>query len=182
MLIRPARTEDLPRIAEVEEAAFSTPWSLHSFRALLPVDRVLFRVLEVEGVVLGHGVLWRVGDEGEVANIAVHPLARRRGFGSRLLEHLLGEAAAAGVHRVFLDVRPSNLAAIRIYRRRGFRPVGRRTNYYREPVEDALVLRLDLGEPDADAEPAADAEPDADAEPPADTDTDPTLPSPNPRI
>ncbi len=167
-MIRPARAEDLPRIAEVEAAAFSTPWSVHSFRALLPLDRVVFRVLEVEGVILGHGVLWQVGDEGEVANIAVHPLARRRGFGSRLLEHLLSEARAAGVTRVFLDVRPSNLDAIRIYRRRGFRPVGRRTDYYRDPVEDALVLRLDLEGPDADA--------------PAPTDPDPHLPSSNPPI
>ncbi len=145
-MIRPARTEDLPRIAEVEQAAFSTPWSLHSFRALIPLERVLFRVLEVEGVILGHGVLWQVADEGEVANIAIHPLARRRGFGTRLLEHLLEEAASSGVVRVFLDVRESNLDAIRIYRRRGFQVVGRRTDYYEKPVEDALILRLDLAD------------------------------------
>lgn len=164
-MIRPARTEDLPRIAEVEQAAFSTPWSLHSFRALIPLERVLFRVLEADGVILGHGVLWQVADEGEVANIAIHPLARRRGFGTRLLEHLLEEAAASGVVRVFLDVRESNLDAIRIYRRRGFQVVGRRTDYYQKPVEDALVLRLDL----------ADAAPD-------DPGPSPSLPPSNPPI
>ena len=155
-MIRPARAQDLPRIAEVERSSFSTPWSVSSFRTLLTVDRVLFRVLEEDGVVMGHGVLWRVADEGELANIAIHPDAQRRGLGTELLEHLLQEAAATGVARVFLDVRESNVDAIRIYRRRGFREVGRRTDYYQKPVEDALILRLDLDRPSgADPDPSS---------------------------
>lgn len=143
-LIRPAREEDLTRILEVERAGFSTPWSRPSFQSLLGSDQVFMRVVEVEGRVVAHGVLWRVDDEGEVANLAVDPEYRGQGLGSLLLDHLLEEAAQAGVTRVFLEVRVSNTEARELYRKRGFRPVGIRPDYYRSPREDALVLRKEL--------------------------------------
>jgi|GEM_PF-332689 len=142
--VRRARLEDLPRILEVEEAAFSTPWSETSFRTLMPLSRVIVRVAEVDGRVVGHGVVWRVADEGELANLAVDPEVHGHGVGRILLDHLLEEAREAGITHVFLEVRESNLPARRLYSSRGFREVGIRRSYYRRPTEDALVLRVEL--------------------------------------
>jgi len=142
--IRDAAPGDLPRVIEVERACFTLPWSPASFRSLLGRDRVRFLVAHQEGTLLGHGVLWWVAREGELANLAVAPEARRRGVGALLLERLLAEAEKSGVRAVFLEVRASNDRAIALYRRRGFREVGRRRDYYSQPREDARVFRLDL--------------------------------------
>jgi len=86
-------------------------------------------------------VAWFVVDEAEIANLAVSDEARRAGIGARLLDF----AVAAADHRqcrvVFLEVRESNVAARALYASRGFQVAGRRSKYYRKPVEDALVLR-----------------------------------------
>ncbi len=161
--LRPARKEDLPRVLSTEAASFSTPWSRATFEALLPRPSVVFRVLvapDARGgeIVAGHGVLWAVGPEAEVANLAVAPSFRGTGGGALLLDSLLGEAAIRGVDRVFLEVRRSNDAARRLYRSRGFEEVGVRRGYYTKPREDALVLALDLqsfGDPNE--EPRGDA-------------------------
>ncbi len=156
--VRRARTEDLPRILEVERAAFSTPWSEASFRTLMPLSRVIVRVAELDGRVVGHGVVWRVADEGELANLAVDPEMHGHGVGRILLDQLLTEARDAGITHVFLEVRESNQPARRLYSSRGFREVGLRPGYYQRPTEDALVLRLELdtwddaGGPDAGEE------------------------------
>lgn len=142
--VRPATRDDLVPVLETERACFSTPWSRTTFEALLGRDTVCFRVLEVDREVVGHGVLWWVGPEAEVANVAVAPTHRGRGGGARLLDALLAEAAFRGVERVFLEVRESNAAALSIYHGRGFVPVGRRPRYYQKPTEDAVVMELDL--------------------------------------
>jgi [ribosomal protein S18]-alanine N-acetyltransferase len=146
ILIRPARAADLPRVLEVERAAYSSPWSGAAFESLLPRDGqgVYFRVGLLEGRVVGHGILWMVEDEAELANLAVEPGSRRRGVARRLLDHLLDEAVRSGVGRVFLEVRVSNEGAQDLYLSRGFELVGHRRNYYRNPLEDAQILRLDL--------------------------------------
>lgn len=145
--IRSAEKEDLSRVLEVENASFPLPWSPSSFRSLLELDRVFFLVAELDGQVVGHGVLWWVGEEGELANIAVDPEVRRAGVARRLLEELVDRARRAGVEHVFLEVRVSNDAATKLYRSLGFREVGQRRNYYQRPQEDARILRLDLAGP-----------------------------------
>lgn len=141
---RNATAADLPGVVAVEGAAFSVPWSEASFRSLLPLERVHFVVAEDEGAVVGHGILWWVADEGELANLAVAPGHRRRGVAGRLLDLLLDRARASGLQRVVLEVRVSNHAARALYASRGFQEVGLRRNYYRRPVEDARVLALEL--------------------------------------
>jgi ribosomal-protein-alanine N-acetyltransferase len=152
--VRPATREDLPQILATEESSFSTPWSRGTFEALLPRAGVVLRVLEVSPppgseagagrVVAGHGILWAVGPEAEVANLAVAPAFRGSGGGALLLDVLLAEAGIRGVERVFLEVRASNPSALALYRSRGFKEIGVRKDYYRKPREDALVLALDL--------------------------------------
>jgi len=91
-----------------------------------------------DGRVIGYGGLWVLFDEGHITTLAVHPLHRKAGTGSFLLEHMLRKARANGATQVFLEVRDSNLAARRLYEKFKFKVIGRRKNYYLN--EDALVM------------------------------------------
>jgi ribosomal-protein-alanine N-acetyltransferase len=85
------------------------------------------------------------GAEAEVADLAVAPAARRRGIGRALIDRLLSDLEREGVLAVFLEVRESNRAARALYESRAFHGVGRRRGYYRFPLEDALLLKRELG-------------------------------------
>jgi len=144
LAIRPATRHDLPAILATEGDSFSTPWSRRAFEALLGRETVSFQVLEADGEVAGHGVLWWVGPEAEVANLAVAPAFRGRRGGALLLDALLAAASVRGVETVFLEVRESNMPARSLYRGRGFVCVGRRPQYYQKPQEDAVVMAMDM--------------------------------------
>ncbi|MBI1808871.1 MAG: ribosomal protein S18-alanine N-acetyltransferase [Gemmatimonadetes bacterium] len=142
---RSAEARDLEAVHALEVASFSDPWPLAGFRELLDQSHVDFDVAESEtGELLGYLVALRAADEAEVANLAVHANARRGGIGRALLDAFLARAPAAGVRAVYLEVRESNLAARALYASRGFVQAGRRRQYYRKPVEDALILRRAL--------------------------------------
>jgi ribosomal-protein-alanine N-acetyltransferase len=143
--LRPAAGPDVRAVVEIERGSFSDPWSASSFSSLVRSRDVFFRVAVADGAVAGYVVAWFAAGQGEIANIAVAPWARGRGVGARLLDAALAEAAERGAEEVFLEVRDSNTAARSLYASRGFAAVGRRRNYYRRPVEDALVLRKELG-------------------------------------
>jgi ribosomal-protein-alanine N-acetyltransferase len=136
---------DLDAVAAVERISFSSPWSRESFRRLLSRPDTDLFVAEIDGRIAAYAVLWYAGDEAELGNLAVSPTDRRRGLGARLLDRAIECARARGTRRLFLEVRRSNVAAERLYRSRAFQAVGVRPRYYHRPVEDALVLRLDLG-------------------------------------
>jgi len=97
--------------------------------------------------VAGYLIGREAGGIGEVLNLAVAPEFRRRGMGEALLEAGLAAFRRSRVDEVFLEVRESNTSARALYTRYGFRPVGQRSAYYRNPKEDALVLRLELSQP-----------------------------------
>ena len=145
VVVRAAVEEDLGAIHAIERASFGDPWSLDGFRDLLDHPRAKLEVaVGAEGEVLGYAVAWYVADESEIANIAVAPAARRRGVGARLLDRILGAAATFGAKTVFLEVRESNASARKLYEARQFEVSGRRLKYYREPDEDALIMRRRL--------------------------------------
>ncbi len=143
-LIRRATSADASALATLERDCFSDPWSLRAFEETLrtPVVRVL--LAEATEVVLGYLVYRSIGGEAEILNLAVAPSERRRGLGAALLEAALTALSADGAVEVFLEVRESNAGAKALYQRRGFEEIGRRRRYYRQPVEDAIVLRLPL--------------------------------------
>ncbi len=143
--IRPAGQADLAAIAAIEAASFGDPWSLRSFSDSLAHDFVRMCVVEDDDGVAGYSVVWVSGDECELANLAVDPVRRRGGLGALLLDALLRRAHDEGLLVIFLEVRDSNTAARQLYASRGFHEVGRRPMYYKNPSEDALVLRRDLG-------------------------------------
>lgn len=141
--IRPATADDVPDIHRIEKASFSDPWTPGAFRAMLAQPAVLGLAAERDGALVGYALAVVVGDEAELANIAVAPGARGQGVGRTLLDALLDALRARGGATVFLEVRDSNEAAQALYRSRGFVSAGRRKGYYRRPTEDALVMRRD---------------------------------------
>jgi len=146
--LRLATREDIGRVVALEHQAFSDAWSRASFEQLLDDARALFVVAcDDQDVVQGYVVAWYVLDEGEIANLAVASVARRRGIGSLLLDAAIATARARGAVTVYLEVRDSNETARSLYASRGFVQVTRRRRYYRDPTEDALVLKLDLQPP-----------------------------------
>ena len=142
--LRPARAEDVARVAEIERESFSDPWSRDAFQSLLVSPAVVFAVATVAERVAGYVVMWLAADEGEIANLAVASDVRRQGMGSVLLAHAVDVGRVSGTAVIFLEVRESNVAARALYASHGFVEVGRRKRYYRRPEEDALVLRLDV--------------------------------------
>jgi ribosomal-protein-alanine N-acetyltransferase len=143
-VVRAATPADLPAIVAIENASFGDPWSPRSFSDSLVHTFVRVRVVEDGRGVAGYSVVWVSGEECELANLAVDPTRRGEGLGALLLDALLREAHDERLRAIFLEVRASNVAAQRLYASRGFHEVGRRAGYYKQPDEDALVLRRDV--------------------------------------
>ena len=147
--LRHADRHDVDAVAAIEAISFSDPWSRASFASLVGNPQVLFAVADAAPpsdapAVVGYVVAWFAADEAEIANLAAAPSVRGRGVGAALLDAALAEATHRGATAVYLEVRESNAAARALYASRDFAEVGRRRNYYRRPLEDALVLRRDL--------------------------------------
>ena len=141
-MIRRLREADLPQVVAIEEASFAAPWSEKTFRNLLRrPDACLFSAVDDDERILGYAAAWFVGREGELGDIAVAPRERRRGVGAELVEAVLAEARARGVRQIFLEVREGNRSAQGLYHALGFETVGRRSRYYANPAEDALIMR-----------------------------------------
>ncbi|MEZ5459916.1 MAG: ribosomal protein S18-alanine N-acetyltransferase [Steroidobacteraceae bacterium] len=146
--IRAMTEADLPSVVAVERNAYQFPWSEGIFRDCLRVGYTC-RVVELAGEVIGHGILSVGAGEAHVLNVCVREEFRCRGVGRRLMDYLLERGRAAGMAEAFLEVRPSNTAAIRLYQSMGFRQVGLRRGYYQAVGgrEDAAVLRKALAKP-----------------------------------
>ncbi|MGE0582267.1 MAG: ribosomal protein S18-alanine N-acetyltransferase [Steroidobacteraceae bacterium] len=146
--LRPMAEGDLARVAELERASYPFPWSEGIFRDCLRVGYVC-RVVEIGFDLIGYGVMSTGAGEAHVLNLCVRDTMRGRGIGRTLLRQLIELAVEAGAADLFLEVRPTNLAAIRLYQSLGFVQVGVRRGYYQAAGgrEDATVLRLDLRDP-----------------------------------
>lgn len=144
--IEPMGREHVGAVARIETESFTTPWSTETFEGLLGRDGVVTFVLsDAEGSVIGYSILWCILDQGELANIAITSARRGRGLGRALLQHVVTEAAARRVEKLFLEVRASNAAALALYEAFGFERVGVRRDYYERPKEDAYVMMSRLG-------------------------------------
>jgi ribosomal-protein-alanine N-acetyltransferase len=154
--VRLGTAADLDRVVAIERSSFSDPWTLEAFQSILSLPHIRFHVAEDRdpsaggkgggggATLAGYVVAMVAADEGEIADLAVAPWARRRGVGGLLLDLAAADARDVGVRTLYLEVRESNAAAIALYESRGFGTIGRRRQYYRHPMEDALVLRRDL--------------------------------------
>ena len=128
---------DMKRIMEIEARAFVDPWSPQAFR--LTRSYASWVCLEDE-LLIGYCICLIVEDEASIANIAIEPAYQHKGYGTGLLQHSLEELKMMGARKIYLDVRRSNIAALMLYSKFGFRTMGIRKNYYDTPPEDALVM------------------------------------------
>jgi len=149
--IRAMGPADIDAVAAIEKSAFTDPWPKIAFKEMLDVSNRINLVLLMPDGAIGGYVLAQTGaDELQIQNIAVAPPYRRRQLGSLLLARAEEEGVARGALCSVLDVRATNEAALGLYQSVGYRMIGRRKNYYRYPICDALVLfrRLDRAQTD----------------------------------
>ena len=129
------------QIAQLEKRCFSDPWSENSIRSELTGCLSLWVVALDGDTVAGYIGSQSVLGESDMMNVAVAPEYRRRGIAQALILELIRRLSQQGNRSLMLEVRASNTPAITMYRKLGFAQVGRRPNYYRNPKEDALILR-----------------------------------------
>jgi len=146
--IRPMHELDVPVVVAVERSAYQFPWSEGIFRDCLRVGYVC-RVIEVGTDIAGYGIMSMGAGEAHVLNVCVREEYRNRGLARKVLLYLIDRASHAGMYEAFLEVRPSNTAAARLYHSLGFEQVGVRRGYYQATNgrEDAAVLRRILAVP-----------------------------------
>jgi ribosomal-protein-alanine N-acetyltransferase len=139
--------DDLPFVLEIETLSYPNPWHLSSFKGEIenrPISNpyvIIYRPLEK---IIGYVIYWHIRNEVQISNIAISPDYRQMGVGEGVLRKVLLEMRKKGAEFVFLEVRPSNLAARRLYEKLGFTMLGLRKGYYRTPSEDAIVMGKSL--------------------------------------
>ena len=145
MHLRPMSEADLAAVVEIERSVYPFPWTAGIFADCLRVGYHC-TILELDFVLVGYGIIASGAGEAHLLNVCVREEFRNRGFGRALLTNLLSQATDAGARVVFLEVRPANTAAIRLYEAMGFHQSGMRAGYYQSAVgrEDALVMRRAL--------------------------------------
>ena len=141
MEIRKMTDREVPQVAELEKLCFAMPWSEKSVAGELDNPLALWLVAMEGDRLAGYVGSQTVMDETDMMNLAVAPQFRRQGVGEALVNALTASLKELGSRCLTLEVRDSNEAARALYGKLGFREIGRRRRYYRDPREDALILR-----------------------------------------
>ena len=135
------KAEHVPQVAQLEKLCFADPWSENSIATELGSSWSYWVVAVEDGQVVGYVGSQSSYEQADIMNVAVHPDWRRRGIAESLIDCLLKELRTRNCMALMLEVRASNAPAIALYEKLGFHQVGLRKNYYRNPKEDALILR-----------------------------------------
>ena len=143
-IFRPLRLSDAEAMYELESICFSMPWTIAQCKGALAQAKFAAFGLWERKLLLAYISFFHNVGEIEILNLAVHPLARRRGYGQRLLHLLLQAGRKMGMQKVVLEVRENNLAAISLYEKFGFKITGLRKRYYSDTGENALIYSCDL--------------------------------------
>ncbi len=141
---------DIPQISAIENRSFPSPWSQQAFLNELKNKFSVYFVATHENNLIGYAGMWLFSGEAHVTTIAVHPDFRGRGLGKMLMNTLIDYAREQGADTMVLEVRPSNIPALNLYKSLGFRNIGWRKNYYIETREDALVMMRNIGQENLD--------------------------------
>ena len=142
--IRKATEGDLPWILELEQEAFSPPWTHGTLLSEVYKEDSYFAIAVENEKKLGFIIMRSMVDCGELLQIAVGTSVRRRGVADFLMSVMLDNARESTIPSIFLEVRKSNAAAINLYKKHGYTLIRRRKNYYTNPIEDALVMSVRL--------------------------------------
>lgn len=140
MDIRRARAEDAIGIAQLEARIFPDPWSERDILPYICSEGGMCYTALSEGKVVAYIIGRVIAPEGEVYRVATAPEYRRRGIAYRLLDYTVKCERGRGLECLFLEVRASNTAAKNLYKSYGFRDMGTRKNYYKDPTEDAVLM------------------------------------------
>lgn len=134
--------EGLAGVLDIEEASFNNPTTREWYERELARPEVCFIYVlrTVEHPCVAFCAFWLIADQAHINNLAVRPEFRGRGLGIQMLQAIVAEAERLGAGSIGLEVRQSNVAAQRLYKKAGFREHGIRKSYYTQPVEDALLL------------------------------------------
>jgi ribosomal-protein-alanine N-acetyltransferase len=137
--------DDIPRVMQIEKTGHAFPWTEGIFNDCI---RVGYRcvVLEENGSIIAYGVMSVAAGEAHVFNVAVDIKRRNEGLGRKVMEKMMDDARTLNANSIFLEVRPSNVAAVGLYESLGFNQIGHRKDYYPHPDgrEDALIFAMDL--------------------------------------
>ncbi len=144
-VIAPMREDDLPELVEMEQRIYAFPWTGGNFRDSIRAGYGCW-IYRCEGEFIGYCVFMVGAGEAHLLNLSIAEPYQRKGYGARLLQELLAAARRQGASLIFLEVRPSNEAGLRLYERFGFQRIGVRRGYYPAAGgrEDALILSLNL--------------------------------------
>ncbi len=143
VILREMTLDDLEQVVAIDQVSFSLPWPVRSFHFELtdnPASRCW--VADLDGLIIAMLVAWLIVDEIHIATIATHSDFRKQGIGEKILSFTLQSAKEEGAVTSFLEVRESNVAALELYRKFGFVVDGRRTGYYKDNGEDAILMSL----------------------------------------
>ena len=132
--------QDVDQVMEIEQGAFSLPWSKESYLGELKNRFAHYRVLDIGGVVAAYGGVWVIFEQAHITNVAVREQYRQRGMGSALLQALEQVARSRKADHIYLEVRPSNRAAVNMYESLGYGKSGARQAYYTDNGEDAYIM------------------------------------------
>lgn len=141
--LRLMEERDLPFVMKIERLSFSYPWLESTFRGEVNNRGISFPFVVVQrnqDKIIGYIIFWLMGEKAQISNFAIHPDFRRLGVGEKVLIRIMAQIRKYGAKSVILEVRPSNFAARRLYGKYGFKSLGIRKDYYRDPEEDAFVM------------------------------------------
>ncbi len=143
--LRPLKTHDIPKVLTIERQMYSYPWSEGIFKDCLKIGYSNWAFIK-DGQFVGYVILSVAVGEAHILNICLDPAYQGKGLGRQFLKEVLIIAKKKNANSVFLEVRPSNTAAVQLYKTAGFKKIGKRKNYYpaADGKEDALVLSLNL--------------------------------------
>lgn len=127
-------------IMDIEKDSFAIPWSRKSIEDELKNKLAIYFVALYDDKVVGYAGMWHVVTEGHITNIAVHKDYRKQGIGDKLVKKLIETAEEKEMIGLTLEVRPSNEAAMRLYKNNGFKLEGVRKEYYEDNKEDAYIM------------------------------------------
>ena len=142
---------DIPEVMRIERSIYPWPWTAGNFSDSI-ASQYFCRVAEIDGVTAGYAVVMLAPGEAHLLTIGIAHFFQRQGWGAALLNQLLEMAKNAGLERMLLEVRPSNTAALALYRKCGFSQIGLRRGYYpadNGSREDAIVMERHLQGNDA---------------------------------
>ena len=131
---------DATGIAKLEEEIFSDPWSYRDVQDLICTEGSMCFTAIDGGEVIAYVIGRLIAPEGAIYRVAVKPEKRQRGIGYRLLDYAVKTSKGHGLERLFLEVRSKNLPAVKLYTAYGFKQIGTRKNYYKNPTDDALIM------------------------------------------